>query len=85
LFEGFVARRTDWIRFLAKDKASRSNTSVCLSLDLTPDQVKKLVKLLEQEGVALDCGSVQGRTGRSALLVRCHRSGEPTSSACCRG
>ena len=56
LFEGFVANHP-WIRFLAKDKATRSNTSVCLSLDLTPEQVKKLVKLLEQEGVALDCGS----------------------------
>ena len=56
LFEGFVATHP-WIRFLAKDKATRSNTSVCLSLDLTPEQVKKLVKLLEQEGVALDCGS----------------------------
>ena len=33
LFEGFVASHP-WIRFLAKDKASRSNTSVCLSLDL---------------------------------------------------
>ena len=56
LFEAFVAKH-DWISFLAQDKASRSNTSVCLSLDLSADQVKKLVKLLEAEGVALDCGS----------------------------
>jgi phosphoserine aminotransferase len=56
LFEAFVARH-DWIRFLAQDKTIRSNTSVCLSLDLSADQVKKLVKLLETEGAALDCGS----------------------------
>ena len=56
LFEDFVARH-DWIRFLAEAPATRSCTSVCLSLDLTADQVKKLVKLLETEGVALDCGS----------------------------
>lgn len=56
LFEDFVARH-DWIRFLAKEPATRSNTSVCLSLALSADQVKKLVKLLEAEGVALDCGS----------------------------
>ena len=56
LFEGFVATH-DWIRFLATDPATRSSTSVCLSVDLSADQVKKLVKLLETEGVALDCGS----------------------------
>ncbi len=56
LFEDFVARH-DWIHFLAKDKAYRSNTSVCLSVDLSADQVKKLAKLLETEGVALDAGS----------------------------
>jgi phosphoserine aminotransferase len=56
LFEDFVATR-GWIRFLATDPATRSSTSVCLSLDLSAEQVKKLVKLLETEGVALDCGS----------------------------
>ena len=45
-FEAFVASHP-WIHFLAADKASRSSTSVCLTLDLTPDQVKKIVKLLE--------------------------------------
>ena len=56
LFEDFVASH-DWIRFLATDPATRSSTSVCLSVDLSAEQVKKLVKLLETEGVALDCGS----------------------------
>lgn len=55
-FEGFV-NKNSWIRFLADKKEYRSNTSVCLALELTPEQVKKLVKLLESEGVALDCGS----------------------------
>lgn len=56
VFERFVAK-TPWIHFLAKDAASRSNTSVCFSLDATPEQVKALVKLLDKEGVALDIGS----------------------------
>jgi phosphoserine aminotransferase len=55
-FERFVAEH-DWIKFLARDATSRSSTSVCFSLDLTPDQVKKLVKLLDAEGVAYDIGS----------------------------
>ena len=37
----------DWISFLAKDPATRSNTSVCLTLQLSDEQVKKVVKLLE--------------------------------------
>lgn len=52
----FVAAN-DWISFLAKDPATRSNTSVCLTLKLTEDQVKKAVKLLETEGVANDIGA----------------------------
>ena len=52
----FVAAN-DWISFLAKDPATRSNTSVCLSVQLDAEQVKKLVKLLDGEGVAFDIGS----------------------------
>jgi phosphoserine aminotransferase len=54
--EDFVATHP-WISFLAKTPETRSNTSVCLSLDLPADQVKALVKLLEKEGVAYDIGS----------------------------
>src|SRR5262249_369667 len=58
------AAKTAWVDFLAKDKASRSNTSVCLSVvdprvtalseDAQADFAKKLAALLEKEGVALD-------------------------------
>ncbi|OZG75092.1 phosphoserine aminotransferase [Hahella sp. CCB-MM4] len=47
----------EWIRFLAEAEGTVSNTSVCLILDLSPDQVKQMVKLLEQESVAYDIGS----------------------------
>ena len=59
--------QTDWIDFLAEDPDTRSNTSICLKivapwyLSLDPDQqaekAKKLVHLLDQEGVAYDVGS----------------------------
>ena len=49
--------QNDWIRFLAEDAASRSSTSICLTLDIAPDQAKALVKLLAAEGVANDIGS----------------------------
>lgn len=52
----FVAAN-DWISFLARDPATHSTTSVCLSLDATPDQVKAIVKLLDKEGVAYDIGA----------------------------
>ena len=54
--EDFVAANP-WISFLAKTKETRSNTSVCLTLDLPEDKVKAIVKLLESEGVAYDIGS----------------------------
>jgi phosphoserine aminotransferase len=64
--EAFVARR-DWAAFLARDPASRSSTSICLTIcapwftSLSPDlqaaAAKKLAALLEREGVALDVGA----------------------------
>lgn len=54
--EEFV-EANEWIHFLAQDKTIRSNTSVCLTLDLEPAQVKELVKLLESENVAYDIGA----------------------------
>ena len=46
-----------WAHFLCEDPAHRSNTSVCLTLDLPADGVTKLTKLLEKEGVAYDIGA----------------------------
>ena len=65
VLEGWVAK-TPWVDFLAEDKASRSNTSVCLKVvdktitalpaDGQADFAKRLASLLEKEGVALDIG-----------------------------
>jgi phosphoserine aminotransferase len=46
-----------WMTFLAKDESSRSNTSVCLQLDLPKPKIKEFTTLLEKEGVAFDIGS----------------------------
>jgi phosphoserine aminotransferase len=56
--------RTPWIDFLAKDPATRSNTSVCmkvvdpaitsLTADAQVDFAKKLVALVEKEGAGFD-------------------------------
>jgi phosphoserine aminotransferase len=35
----------DWAHFLAKDAATRSNTSICLTLDLAPEKVKQLKQI----------------------------------------
>lgn len=61
------AADTPWIEFLAKDPATRSNTSVCLTvadpdiLALDADRqaafAKTLVNLLDSEGVAYDIGA----------------------------
>ena len=56
VIEDFVATH-DWIAFLAKDKATRSNTSVCLTLTVTDAQVKTMVSLLDTHGVAYDIGA----------------------------
>ena len=50
--------RTPWIENLAADHATRSNTSVCLTLPGTSeDQVKAMVSMLEKEGAAFDIGA----------------------------
>ncbi len=56
VIEDFVAAHP-WISFLAKNAATRSNTSVCLTVDLSEPQVKAMAKLLETEGVAYDIGA----------------------------
>jgi len=60
------AEKTAWVDFLAKDPATRSNTSVCLTVvdpkitalpaEGQADFAKRLASLLEKEGVALDIG-----------------------------
>jgi phosphoserine aminotransferase len=62
----WVAKQ-DWIEFLAEAPETRSCTSICLAITapwfaaLTPERraeaAKRIVALLEQEGVALDVGS----------------------------
>jgi len=56
VIEEFVAAN-DWIDFLARSKTTRSNTSVCLSVKASEEQVKKMAKLLEAESVAYDIGA----------------------------
>ena len=64
----FVAKH-DWIDFLAKNEATRSTTSVCLTLDLEADQVKALIKLLDNEDVAYDMGAY--RDAPSGIRIWC--------------
>jgi phosphoserine aminotransferase len=52
----FVAAN-DWISFLPRDPATRSNTSVCMTLSVSAEQVKRMVQLLETQGVAYDIGA----------------------------
>ncbi len=52
----FVANN-EWVHFLAEEEETISNTSVCLTLDTSPENVKKMVKLLESEGAAYDIGA----------------------------
>ena len=71
--------RTKWIDFLARDPASRSNTSVCLKVvdpavgRLAPDAQAKFVKgisaMLEREGVAYDVDAY--RDAPTGLRIWC--------------
>ena len=68
IIEEFV-EKTSWLSFLARDPATVSNTSVCLSVDASPEQVKEILKLLEKEKVALDIGAY--RDAPPGLRVWC--------------
>lgn len=48
---------TPWLHFLAKDEETISNTSICLTVDAAPDDVKAMISLLDSEGVAYDIGA----------------------------
>ncbi|KJS39107.1 MAG: phosphoserine aminotransferase [Rhodospirillaceae bacterium BRH_c57] len=64
--EDWVAR-TPWVAFLAEDPATRSSTSICLTVvadwftalsdDAKAAAAKKIVSLLDKEGVAFDIGA----------------------------
>jgi len=47
----------DWVEFLAQSQDTISNTSICLTLDASENEVKSIVKLLEKESVAYDIGA----------------------------
>ena len=68
VIERFVSSH-DWISFLASEPATRSNTSVCLVVDLPDEQVKHMVALLEEEGVAYDIGAY--RDAPAGLRIWC--------------
>lgn len=68
VIERFVGEH-DWIRFLATEPATRSSTSVCLVVDLPELQVKQMVTLLDQEGVAHDIGAY--RDAPAGLRIWC--------------
>ena len=71
----FVAQN-DWISFLAENEAERSNTSVCLSVDLPGDKVKQMIALLAEEGAAYDVGAY--RDAPSGLRIWCGATVEPS-------
>lgn len=68
VIEKFVAAN-DWINFLADDKEIRSNTSVCLTLELPEHKVKEIVSLLAKEKVAYDIGAY--RDAPAGLRIWC--------------
>jgi phosphoserine aminotransferase len=72
-------RECGWADFLAREQGARSNTSVCLKIvdpwfatlseDAKADAAKKVVSLLEKEGVALDLGAY--RSAPPGLRIWC--------------
>jgi len=68
VLEKFVKER-DWIHFLCDKAEHRSNTSVCFTLDLPGDALKKFTKLLDTEEVAFDIGSY--RDAPAGLRIWC--------------
>ena len=84
---GAWVEQTDWVDFLARDPATRSNTSVCLTVvdpavrALDPAGqaafAKAISELLEAEGVAFDIASY--RDAPPGLRIWCGGTVEPAS------
>lgn len=68
IIEAFVEQH-DWIHFLVSDKSIRSNTSVCLTLDASAEQVQSVINLLEEHHVAYDIGAY--RDAPAGLRIWC--------------
>ena len=49
--------RNEWAHFLAVDPATRSNTSICLTLDLENAKLKEMLGWMEAEDIAYDIGA----------------------------
>lgn len=64
----FVSKHA-WIHFLATNVTTRSNTSVCLSLELNEIQIKQFIKLLADNQVAFDIGAY--KDAPSGLRIWC--------------
>ena len=72
-------QKSGWAGFLAKDVASRSNTSVCIKItdpwfqglsdEAKADAAKKIASLLDKEGVALDIAGY--RSAPAGLRIWC--------------
>ncbi|HEY7867400.1 MAG TPA: phosphoserine transaminase [Psychromonas sp.] len=68
VLETFVANNS-WINFLAENAKIRSNTSVCLSLELSDSQIKAFINLLAEQQVAYDIGAY--KDAPSGLRIWC--------------
>jgi phosphoserine aminotransferase len=66
--EEFVSNK-EWVDFLVEEKSIRSNTSVCLKINASSDNVKEIVKLLAAEEVAYDCASY--KSAPSGIRIWC--------------
>ena len=69
-------KKTSWVQNLAKRPETRSNTAVCLTVIGDEAVPKKMVKLLEAEGVAFDIGSY--RDAPPGLRIWCGATVETT-------
>ena len=58
-----------WLDFLAKDTATRSSTSVCLTLDMPADKLKAMIAWMEDEEIAFDIGAY--RDAPDGLRIWC--------------
>lgn len=58
-----------WLDFLAKDEASRSSTSVCLTVDMEASKLKEMIAWLEAEDIAYDIGAY--RDAPDGLRIWC--------------